>query len=269
VPCKEPKDTYVVLLSGTEFRKGQQTGLGEDVASSLNKDDAYRQSIFRALEDAKIKKTDNLIIAGHSLGGMEAQNLVADKRFQERYNATHVMTFGSPKTAEPVDGVQYHRYTTIGDPVPYASPNTLKLDRGKQIDVSDNQLADRAKAAVRPVGYGVHQHLEYPKIDALKKYDALGNKTKDGEGVRITLDTDRIKTYESKKGVQQDRQSGKMQDIWGARQEKAAAAATPRSTESKAPARHDDRAAERRALKEKMRTPEAEKAAPSRDKAGR
>lgn len=160
---QDKNDTFVLLLSGTEpVNFGQATTLPQDVAASLNQNDRYRQSIFNALEDAGVKKSDNLIIAGHSLGGMEAQNLVADKRFQANYHATEVVTFGSPKTWHEQPGVHYTRFQTKGDPVPLLSPGeAIGFDRPHQIQLHDNVIRD-------PIG----QHLAYPRMDQLKQHPA-------------------------------------------------------------------------------------------------
>ena len=128
---QDKNDTYVLLLSGTEpVNFSQATTLPQDIGAAYNQNDRYRHSIMVALQESGVKKSDNLIVAGHSLGGMEAQNLVADKDFQAKYHASAVVTFGSPKTCPEQPGVHYDRFEAKGDPVVFASPGgAIGFDR--------------------------------------------------------------------------------------------------------------------------------------------
>lgn len=116
------RPTYLVVLSGTERRPGQTTWIPEDIWSAFNQSDKYRDNILAAMQAHGIPQGADIVVAGHSLGGMEAQNLITDARFRARYNANSVVTYGSPITAVNRPGVQYARFAAYGDLVPRASP---------------------------------------------------------------------------------------------------------------------------------------------------
>ncbi len=125
------RPTYLIVLSGTERRPGQATWIPEDIFSAFNSSDRFRTNILRAMQDYGIPRGADIIVAGHSLGGMEAQNLITDRRFRDRYNANSVVTFGAPITANNRPGVQYARFAAWGDPVPRASPQGVAWGLGR------------------------------------------------------------------------------------------------------------------------------------------
>ncbi|MDP5226819.1 MULTISPECIES: hypothetical protein [Arthrobacter] len=53
-------------------------------------------TVMKALEAEKIGKKDQMVITGHSLGGMNAVALATDKDFREKYTVRAVTTAGSP-----------------------------------------------------------------------------------------------------------------------------------------------------------------------------
>jgi hypothetical protein len=115
---------------------------------------------------------------------MEAQNIVADRRFgQRRYQVTRVVTFGSPKTAvaDPKMSVNYVRFAAIGDPV-VNSVFWRRFDNTDQIFVG----------GVQPMGdlsFGINAHLSYRGLDDLLKFDALGARSgQHGSWTKLLLD---------------------------------------------------------------------------------
>ncbi|HTX36043.1 MAG TPA: hypothetical protein VME43_13525 [Bryobacteraceae bacterium] len=212
-------DTYVVLMSGTEAQNPTQaTWFNQDASAAANLDDRYRQSVRNALDECGVRKSDKLIFAGHSLGGMEAQNIVADPKFKEKYTATEVHTFGSPKTAPEQPGVAYHRYSTVDDPVPRwcSAGSATGLDGGRQVTVPNNLHA--------PMKDPIGQHNRYPETEALEGYKVNGRQG-------LTLDGSQMKTFSARQDRSEEiierggRQiSGKLAEIY--EQRRAAAAAS-------------------------------------------
>lgn len=159
-----PECSYLVLLAGTEFKFGQSNNLFTDLLSSPGLLNEYFVAIENALYSA-IPSGASLILAGHSLGGMEAQNIAANARVRGIYNILEVITFGSPKTVEDAPGVRYVRFMTAMDPVPalavfgFVSPPYYILLR-------------------TPPGTldGISAHLAYPRSPDIGGYDALGNR---------------------------------------------------------------------------------------------
>lgn len=110
--------TYLVMLSGTELLNlGQATNIPDDIAAENNSGGAYYAAISRAIRH-NIPRGARVILAGHSLGGMEAENIVDDPRLNRNYRFTDVITFGSPKTKARQDPrVTYTAFDLNGDPV--------------------------------------------------------------------------------------------------------------------------------------------------------
>ena len=71
------KTVYVVCLSGTDLAFNQSTGVWTDLLSGFEQDNCYIRNVRSAILRA-VPKGSNLILAGHSLGGMVAQQAAAD-----------------------------------------------------------------------------------------------------------------------------------------------------------------------------------------------
>ena len=157
-------NTYLVMLSGTEpFNLAQPTTLPQDLNAELGLPDAYFYSIQAAIRKY-IPRGARIILAGHSLGGMEAENIVTDRSLLQRYRFTHVITFGSPRTLAPLNSnVIYTAFDLVGDPVPAIPLN--QWPSGDVVPLSNRWSSDPSTF------FG---HLEYPSDAALSSYDPLG-----------------------------------------------------------------------------------------------
>lgn len=92
----EDKEVYVVALSGTEtIVENQTTTLKEDLLSGFELSNEYAVNVKNAIID-RIPAGSNIILAGHSLGGMVAQQVAADKYIKDNYEVLNTVTFGSP-----------------------------------------------------------------------------------------------------------------------------------------------------------------------------
>ncbi len=71
------------------------------------------------------QRGSNLVVTGHSLGGMVAQQVAADSTIKKNYNVLNTVTFGSPL----INGFQREgtvkRLGDTSDPVPYLSLTTF------------------------------------------------------------------------------------------------------------------------------------------------
>jgi hypothetical protein len=158
--------TYLVMLSGTQLNNfNQPTNIFEDVLSDAGQPDYYYLAIDKAIR-AHIPRGARVIIAGHSLGGMEAQNIVVDSWLRTHYRFTNVIAFGSPRTAAPLNAhVTYTDINLRGDPVPALSaPGSV-------------WPANSVQTVANPWQYNpltIFGHLEYPYATSLDTYDALG-----------------------------------------------------------------------------------------------
>ena len=96
-PGRDEREIYLVAMRGTDrsFDKTDVLGLPVCVKSALAKQNIYYDLIKKKML-AEIPESANVAIAGHSLGGMIAQQLAADAELNKKYNIINLMTIGSP-----------------------------------------------------------------------------------------------------------------------------------------------------------------------------
>lgn len=180
------KTVYLVTLSGTEIALNQSTEIITDLLSGFNLESAYYRNVVNTIV-ANVPKNANLILAGHSLGGMIAQQVAANSTIKNRYNVLNTVCFGSPLlSAGSREGV-VRRLGDISDPVPYLSGslfnNTLWAILG----------LNRENGGYGPLGIHAH-NLSYARSDVWGNYDVTG--TKYG-GAKLILDLDTRVFYQS------------------------------------------------------------------------
>ncbi|MBR4727192.1 MAG: hypothetical protein IK080_04815 [Clostridia bacterium] len=89
------KWVYLLGLVGTDNVDGQTNNLNACFKSAFNKDNDYLQQVKATLADV-VPRGSALVIAGHSLGGMVAQQLIADEEIKAAYNIIGTVCGGSP-----------------------------------------------------------------------------------------------------------------------------------------------------------------------------
>ncbi len=183
----EDKDVYLVCLSGTDTdAENQSTGWWTDILVGFERDNKYIQNVRKAVLE-NIPAGSNIMFAGHSLGGMVAQQAASDSAIKENYNVLNTVTFGSPL----ING--FRREGTVRrlgdkvDPVAYLSISTLL-----------NIVWQAAGLNRENGGYGnrvVTAHCEsYQRESIWGAYDVTG--TKYG-GAALTLDLSTLRFYKS------------------------------------------------------------------------
>ncbi|MBB4951635.1 hypothetical protein F4556_007170 [Kitasatospora gansuensis] len=98
IHCTDGETRYVLLLPGLSFAKlsnNTPADLAGGIDNTVNTDTTYTRAARRALESAGVPVGAELMIIGHSLGGMAAMNLAADLEFVTTYRLTHVIPTGS------------------------------------------------------------------------------------------------------------------------------------------------------------------------------
>jgi hypothetical protein len=124
------EDVYLVGLSGTEFVENQATGIKEDLQSAHGLSNDFLNAIRTSMEKT-VPRGAKVVIAGHSLGGMVAQQAAADPWIRRRYDISDTVTFGSPEIADAQKNREgdLHRLTDTADAVPYSTlvPNMFSL----------------------------------------------------------------------------------------------------------------------------------------------
>jgi len=221
-PVANVRNLCLVALSGTQPFMRQATGLLEDVSSAFGQNDSYQQRVVEIFASGAAARAcprgSNLILAGHSLGGMEAEKLAVDQRLRDAgYTPTIVITFGSPIVAAEAQNVRYRRFSAIGDSIPYSahglelvgawvsyvSPDPAQRyvdDRpdGERLDAMMAAIALRRMAWTIPAAFAawmivnVPPHLTYPRIGDLARFDAFGS---EGGGMRLRLDRARSAAF--------------------------------------------------------------------------
>ncbi|MET9494822.1 lipase family protein [Streptomyces sp. NPDC006552] len=107
VACADGTTRHVVLLPGTSFGR-LSNSTPQDLVGAfdalLRTDTTYSRSAKQMLVRAGVPEGAEVMIVGHSLGGITAMNLAADLDFVSTYRLTHVVTIGSPiDTKRPAD----------------------------------------------------------------------------------------------------------------------------------------------------------------------
>ena len=156
--------TWLVLLAGTEFNILAQSNTPLAWLEAFQVSSKFRQEVAQVIT-SWAPAGSNLIMVGHSLGGMVAQNLAADSTFRGNYKGIDVITYGSPKTVEPVSGIDYVWFAAVNDIVPTINPLNL-FSQPPYIWVTVSPLS------VSAIGV----HIAYPTSTDLANYDGLGHK---------------------------------------------------------------------------------------------
>jgi len=161
---------YLVTLSGTQFKSNQATGIINDLQAAMSIEGAYVTAIRNAIL-SYVPQNSNLILAGHSLGGMVAQQIAADSTIKNKYVVMNTVCFGSPLITFIIREGAVQRLGDTSDIVPTLSISSLFLITGAWNIFGLNRENG---------GYGLNllgAHLRsYERPDVWGSYSALGFK---------------------------------------------------------------------------------------------
>lgn len=178
------KTVYLVALSGTEFVDNQSTGVLTDLKVGFNQNNPYLRNVVSVISN-NIPAGSNLILAGHSLGGMVAQQVAADDTIKKNYNVLNTVTFGSPLISEGNREGTVKRLGDTSDVVPYLSATGNLVWQVAGLNREDGGYGTDIMAA----------HLEsYLRSDLWGKYDVTGSKN---GGAKLVLDLSTQTYYQS------------------------------------------------------------------------
>ncbi|MCR4790404.1 MAG: hypothetical protein K5839_04940 [Treponemataceae bacterium] len=180
---------YLITLSGTETGTSselmnQATNWLVDLQSGFCLDNDYLAAVVDVISE-NIPQGANIVLSGHSLGGMIAQQVAAETSIKDNYNVMYTLTFGSPLLAAGSREGKTYRLGDTSDVVPYLSGslfnNTLWAILGLNRE-NGNYGLDFLKA-----------HSEsYSRDDLWGKYDAVGKKN---GNAKISIDMDTLTYY--------------------------------------------------------------------------
>jgi pimeloyl-ACP methyl ester carboxylesterase len=110
IACADGAVRYVLLLPGTSFGL-LSNSTPQDLVGAfdgmLRTDTTYTRAAKKLLRRAGVPAGSDLMLVGHSLGGLTAMNLATDLDVVSEYRVTHVITLGSP-----IDGKRPADHTT-------------------------------------------------------------------------------------------------------------------------------------------------------------
>ena len=180
------KEVYLITLSGTEWVFNQSTEALTDLFSGFNLKSAYYYNVVNVILN-NIPKGSNLVLAGHSLGGMIAQQVAADSTIKAKYNVLNTVTFGSPLLAALSREGTVKRLGDVSDVVPLLSSNIFTMPLWSLLGLN----REDGGYYLRPVT----AHKEsYSREDLWGRYDVTG--TKNG-GAKLILDLSTRVFYKS------------------------------------------------------------------------
>lgn len=109
---------YLVILQGTNVNDpNASNNWGSALSTGLGLTSDFQDQVRLALMSLPAGAVVH--IAGHSQGGIVAQNLTANSEVTNHLKIKSVTTFGSPFSVPEQSGVDYYRYAAEGDIVPY------------------------------------------------------------------------------------------------------------------------------------------------------
>ncbi|MEU3914610.1 hypothetical protein [Streptomyces sp. NPDC029721] len=184
VSCADGAVRHVVLLPGTSFAL-LSNSTPQDLIGAfdglLRTDTTYTRAVKKLLLRAGVPAGSELMLVGHSLGGLTAMNLAADVDVASEYRITHVVTLGSPidnkrpadHTTRVVSLVNKHDVIPTLDGRGPASPNDIPDDWVELawLDESyDYPLSHAPQAYSDSLRGGLGHHRERIN-DLIRRYD--------------------------------------------------------------------------------------------------
>lgn len=163
------KQVYLISLSGTELVTNQSTYIINDLLTGFNLGSPYLTAATNAIHN-NIPSNSMLVISGHSLGGMIAQQLAASPSIKNNYQILNVVTFGSPLISAGRREGTIRRLGDKNDWVPYLSATGTILFPWQVWGLNKE---DGGYSSTDVMG----SHIEsYKRNDVWGNYDVLGFK---------------------------------------------------------------------------------------------
>lgn len=156
---------YLVCIAGTEVIGGYANNSDADLTTGFNLPNQYERGVRKIILE-NVPKDANLMLTGHSLGGMLAQQVAGDPAIQDNYNILYTVTFGSPcvKGQNGYEGTMT-RCCDKHDYVTYTSVNLVENFSKDLMDDLNNPMdmyLGATNVITRDGGYSWHLELNEP-----------------------------------------------------------------------------------------------------------
>lgn len=184
---KKSYDVYLVMLSGTEVFAGESNDVEADIKAAFGTSNDYLTNAIENIEK-NIEKGSNIFLAGHSLGGMVAQQVSANEKIKKDYNVLYTITYGAPPVKKNEQEGEINRLGDTKDIVPFLSIYGIMsiITEKNDVQKEDGGYDDQIKA---------HRD-SYARDDVWGKYDVVGMKDKKSS---FSFNKDEIKFYKCPK----------------------------------------------------------------------
>lgn len=162
----QTKNIYVIALSGSNFSLDPSciNGFFPCIIAAFNIPTKYLKTVIAEAKE-QIPEGADIVLIGHSLGGMIAQSFAGNSEMKARYNILNVVAMGSPYV--PVIGREgtLARFADSGDFVPWSSPLFIVNPFDSSFNYENGGFFGDPDGA---------HNISYKDSDVWKEYDALG-----------------------------------------------------------------------------------------------
>jgi pimeloyl-ACP methyl ester carboxylesterase len=171
----------LVSISGTEDVEGQATDVKTGFLASWMLPNQGLANAKHALMST-VPEGATLVLAGHSAGGLIAQQLAADPEIRQRYTVRSTVAFGSAMIHVGARAGEVHRVISYGDPVSRASLQAVLPFLAERSAFGDEAFAGRFPITLDEPLNGLRAHMKDYTDETnteLAKIDALGRRSPD------------------------------------------------------------------------------------------
>lgn len=182
----QTQSVTLVALCGTNIAKGQATGIFTDILSGFELNNDYLVAAYNAIlysgsvkgKDIHgnertgeiLRRGDSLFLTGMSLGGMVAQQLLAQEGIQDNFRIPHMVSFGSPLIApdQRPNDTMVRRFADKSDIIPTLSISNTPENQAAFAHELIKSVQSEYKTAV-----GAHV-FSYVDSSVWDSYDVIG-----------------------------------------------------------------------------------------------
>lgn len=159
------EEIYLISLSGTKCFLRNVNSLVSCILVGLSLPNMYLSKL-KKLAVSHIPAGAKLVLTGHSLGGMIAQQFAADRKMKSRYEILNLTCFGTPTVFTGKKAGSFFRLAERQDLVPLLS---FRFRHTRRYNIS-YEAGDYEFGS-----YGSHNE-SYPREDVWGDYDCFGVK---------------------------------------------------------------------------------------------